>query len=245
VWSNININPPQGSCVIVANLLSCQLGTIAAGGAVTVTVTSAATTPAAACQDQPNNGTLGSTNVAKATADGGLSAQDIGDLTCTPPANLVTVTQGGWHAPPHGDNPGTVLNAYFAAHPGYAPKIGDITNACGDKTLTFTSAKAIRAFLPAGGTPGALTASATNPTTSSAGVFAGQVLALTLNTQVLSSGSSLLGLVLTSGAAAGKTVGQVLADANKALGGCGLPSYVTSISQLNDIVDSINQMFDM
>ena len=79
---------------------------------------------------------------------------------------------------------------------------------------------------------------------SSAGVFAGQVLALTLNTQVLSSGSSLLSFVMPSGPAAGKTVATILADADKALGGCGLPSYVTSISQLNDVVDSINEMFD-
>jgi uncharacterized repeat protein (TIGR01451 family) len=85
VWSNVGINPAQGSCTIVANLLSCNLGTIAVGGSVTVTVTSAATAPAAACQDQPNDGTLGPTNLAKATADGGLSAQDIGKLTCTPP----------------------------------------------------------------------------------------------------------------------------------------------------------------
>src|SRR5207253_6914562 len=192
---------------------------------VTVTV-SLPNTPAAACQSQPNPD-------AHATADGGLVADDAGSLTCTP--NLVTVTQGGWHATPHGNNPGTVLNAYFAAHPGYTPKIGDITNACGGKVLTFTSANAIRAFLPATGTPGVLTASATNPTTppgTAAGVFAGQVLALTLNTQVLSSGSGLLSFVITSGPATGKTVAQVLADANKALGGCGLPSYVTSISQL-------------
>jgi uncharacterized repeat protein (TIGR01451 family) len=85
IWSNVSINPAQGSCTIVSNLLSCNLGTIAAGGSVTVTVTSAATTPAAACQDQPNDGTLGATNLAKATADGSLSAQDIGKLTCTPP----------------------------------------------------------------------------------------------------------------------------------------------------------------
>ena len=52
-------------------------------------------------------------------------------------------------------------------------------------------------------------------------------------------------LTLNSGPANGKTVNQVLADANKALG-CGtLPSYVTSISQLNNVVDSINNMFDI
>jgi len=106
------------------------------------------------------------------------------------------------------------------------------------------SATAVRSFLPAGGPPSVLTANATNPTSTSAGVFAGQVLALTLNTQVLSSGSSLLSYVITTGPATGKTVAQVLADANKAIGGCGLPSYVTSISQLNDVVDYINNLFD-
>jgi uncharacterized repeat protein (TIGR01451 family) len=238
VWASAS--PTQGTCVnpIVGNSLSCSLGNILAGGSVTVTVTSTATTPLAACQSQPNP-------VALATADGGLTAQDSGSLTCTPPPqNLVTVTQGGWHATPHGNNPGTVLNAYFTAHPGYTPKIGDISNACGGKTLTFTSANAIRAFLPASGMPGVLTATATNPTSSSAGVFAGQVLALTLNTQVLSSGSSLLSFVMPSGPAAGETVATILADADKALGGCGLPSYASSISTLNDIVTSINEMFD-
>ena len=146
-------------------------------------------------------------------------------------------------APAHGDNPGTVLNAYFTAHPGYSPTIG--SNACvGGKTATWTSADAVRAFLPAGGPPSVLTANATNPTSTSAGVFAGQVLALTLNTQVLSSGSSLLSYVITTGPATGKTVAQVLADADKAIGGCGLPSYVTSISPVNDVVDYINDLFD-
>jgi hypothetical protein len=50
--------------------------------------------------------------------------------------------------------------------------------------------------------------------------------------------------VLTSGPATGKTINQVLTDANKALGGGALPSYASSISALNDIVDSINNMFD-
>ena len=237
VWQTAT--PSQGTCTnpIASNTLHCDLGDIAAGGSVTVTITSTATTPAAACQDQPNP-------AANATDNEGDSATDSGDQKCTPPVNLTTVTQGGWHSTPHGNNPGTILNAYFAAHPGYSPKIGDITNACGGKVVTFTSANAIRAFLPAGGTPGVLGASATNPTSTAAGVFAGQVLALTLNTQVLSTGSSLLSYVITAGPATGKTVAQVLADADKALGGCGLPSYVTTISQLNDVVTYINELFD-
>ena len=234
VWTGVNINPAQGGCTLTANLLSCNLGTIQPGGSVTVTVTSTLNTPAAACTSQPNP-------VALATADGSLTAQDSGSLTCS--ANLVTVTQGGWHATPHGNNPGTILNAYFTAHPGTTVVIGSTSCASG-KTLTFTSANAIRAFLPAKGTPGVLAASATNPTTSAAGVFAGQVLALQLNLTILPSGGSLGSFVLTTGPAAGKTVAQVLADADKALGGCGLPGYVSSISQLNDVVTSINEKFD-
>jgi uncharacterized repeat protein (TIGR01451 family) len=73
----------QGTCVspIVGNSLSCSLGTIAPQGSVTVVVTSTATTPAAACQSQPNP-------AANATADGGLKATDGGSLTCTPPPQL-------------------------------------------------------------------------------------------------------------------------------------------------------------
>jgi hypothetical protein len=155
------------------------------------------------------------------------------------------VTQGGWGAPAHGNNPGTILNNYFTAHPGNIVIGGG--GCAGAKTLTFANAAAIRAFLPAGGPPRALTASATNPTSSAAGVFAGQVLALQLNVTLSAAGNLPPGLgdfVLTSGPAATKTVSQVLADANKALGGCGLPSYASSISALNDIVDSINNMFD-
>jgi uncharacterized repeat protein (TIGR01451 family)/MYXO-CTERM domain-containing protein len=77
VWSNVSTS--QGSCTtpIVGNLLTCSLGTIAPQGSVTVTVSSASTTPADACQFQPNP-------VALATADGGLTAQDGGSLDCSP-----------------------------------------------------------------------------------------------------------------------------------------------------------------
>ena len=168
---------------------------------------------------------------------------DGGALLITALAPLRTITQGGWGAPAHGNNPGTILNANFAA---ISPvRIGSTSAGCFQ--LTFTSADAIRSFLPQGGPPARLTSNATNPTTSAAGVFAGQVLALKLNVAMSNIGALPAGLgnfVLTSGPAAGKTVNQVLADANAALG-CGtLPSYVSSISELNDIVDSINNMFD-
>jgi hypothetical protein len=84
--------------------------------------------------------------------------------------------------------------------------------------------------------------SATNPTTrTSAGVFAGQVLALQLNVDLEGFGS----LVLTGTGTSldGKTVAQILASANIALGGGALPAGFT-FSSLNDLIDNLNSAFD-
>ncbi len=79
--------------------------------------------------------------------------------------------------------------------------------------------------------PGVLTANLTNPTTSPAAVFAGQVLALR-------PGSAEARLRQTRG----KTVDQVLALANTVLGGNSgaLPAGPT-LSELNNIVEQINR----
>jgi hypothetical protein len=172
---------------------------------------------------------------------------------------LITVTQGGWGAAPHGNNPGSILAANFPGVFGTAGVTIGCTASGGSLTFkpvgSITGQQAIQNFLPQGGTPGTLAAgNVVNPTTSDAGVFAGQVLALQLN--VSFSGPVFPGglgnLVITSGPATGLTVGQVLGLANRALGGC-LSSAdialltahgITSISQLNDIVDSINNSFD-
>ena len=66
----------QGTCTLVSNVLSCSLGTIAAGSSATVTVFSPLSTPASACQAQNNP-------AANATADLGLTATDFGSLYCT------------------------------------------------------------------------------------------------------------------------------------------------------------------
>jgi hypothetical protein len=153
-----------------------------------------------------------------------------------------TQTQGGWGAPPNGNNPGALLAANFATVFPAGITIG------GAKTLTFTSASAVEAFLPAGGKAGFLTASAVNPTRSSAGVFAGQVLALTISVAMSNAGvitSGLEDLYIAPGQTmAGYTVAEVLAMANQALGGnlSGLPSGVT-ISTLNDVVSKINENY--
>ena len=148
----------------------------------------------------------------------------VGQFTTPNPTPFTgcTVTQGGWHTNPHGNNPGTLLaNDFPTVYPS-GVTIG------GTFTLTFDSAAAVRAFLPAGGTPGVLTSSATDPTTSAAGVFAGQVLALQLNVDLEHYGSVVIGGTGTT--FDGKTVADVLAAANIALGvgplACGLHDFV-------------------
>ena len=156
---------------------------------------------------------------------------------------FTTFTQGGWGSKPSGNNPGQLLASNFAlVYSGGSVTIG------GTRTLKFTSASAIEAFLPQGGTPSTFAASATNPGSSAAGVFAGQVLALRLSVDFSTAGitkAGLAGLKLKSGKLAGQTVAQVLALANAVIGGNtgALPSGV-SISDLNSIMDAINNNYD-
>jgi hypothetical protein len=114
--------------------------------------------------------------------------------------------------------------------------------------VTVTAVQAITAFLPAGETPGALTDNLENPTKTSAGVFAGQVLALKLNVDFGAAGviTAVGGHTVcnTGTPADGQTIAQVLAAANVALGGGALPYGMTSISQLNDLVTLLNEGFD-
>jgi hypothetical protein len=145
-----------------------------------------------------------------------------------------TVTQGGWGSTPHGNNPGAFLAAHFP--------VGGETIGGSPFFLSFSTAASVKNFLPQGGTPGALTSSASNPTAgTSAGVFAGQVLALQLNVDLEGFGSLVLSGTGTS--LDGKTVAQVLAAANLALAGGALPAGFT-YSSLNDLVDNLNNAFD-
>ena len=104
-------------------------------------------------------------------------------------------------------------------------------------------------FLPAGGAPKALKASANNPTSSAAGVFAGQVLAVRLAVDFSNAGAIAHGLgdlkIAPGRTLAGQTVLQVLATANRVLGGdlAALPPGM-SISALNDVMTRINENFD-
>jgi hypothetical protein len=171
---------------------------------------------------------------------GGLRALPVA-TTPPAPAPFTTYTQGGWGASPSGNNPGALLTSKFTTvYPTGSVGIG------GTKRLTFTSASAIVIFLPQGGTPGVLTANATNPTTSAAGVLAGQVLALQLNVNFSNAGitrSGLGALKAQSGKLTGYTVNQVLTLANAVIGGGTVPAGI-SISDINNVVDAINNNFD-
>lgn len=156
--------------------------------------------------------------------------------------SLTTFTQGGWGSNPHGNNPGTYLLQHFA---GAFPN--GLTVGCSTYTLTLTSAQAVSDFLPCGGPVAALTANYTNPTTL-ANTLAGQLVALTLSvgfdvydTTFAGSPLNLGNLTVVSGVFQGMTVNAILAEANKALGGC--PTNF-SLSDLNAILTSINENFD-
>jgi hypothetical protein len=162
---------------------------------------------------------------------------------------FVTYTQGAWGAAAKGNNPGALLASKFGAvypscagNPALCPSVGV------GKVITFTSSTTIKNFLPAGGNPNKLSASATNPTSTNAGVFAGQVLALRLNVDFSHSGFIQGGLenlkVAPGNKLAGQTVAQVLTVANSVLGGGSLPAGISSIGQLNDLVTDINEAFD-
>jgi len=155
--------------------------------------------------------------------------------------NLRTQTPGGWGAPPRGNNPGVYLHANFdAAFP------GGLVVGC-DHTISLTSAQAVTDYLPTGGTPAALTMNYVNPTNSPKNTLAGHVIALTLSTTFDGfdpyfgeSNTNLIDAVVTQGTFSGWTVAQVLAEANKVLGGCASPY---SPSQMTDVVSKINECF--
>ncbi|MCX6360352.1 MAG: carboxypeptidase regulatory-like domain-containing protein [Armatimonadetes bacterium] len=167
------------------------------------------------------------------TIDAGYKATQ----TC---GRYTTYTQGGWGARACGNNPGALLLARFGAvYPAGYVTVG------GAYTLKFTSAAAIQAFLPQGGTARALTASAVNPT-GSITVLAGQVLALRLNIDFSNAGiirSGLGGLTIQSGPFAGLMVNQFSVIANSVLGGGVLPAG-KSLSDVNNTATAINENYD-
>lgn len=155
-------------------------------------------------------------------------------------SGYTTFTMGGWGSPGN-STPGGIRDAHFNQVFPSGMTIG------GNYTATFTSAAAIKDFLPAGSTASVFTQNYTNPTSTSAGVLGGQLAALTLNVKYndagyLGSNPVKLGqLIIVSGPLAGKSVYELLDYANIAIGG-GNTSY--NISDLNTAADKINNNFD-
>jgi hypothetical protein len=182
-----------------------------------------------------------------------LTAESCVDVGAVPDTDIKAgdftgFTQGGWGAPVNGNNPGTVLHNNFAA---VYPNGLEIGVGGAGYSMKFTSAAAITAFLPQGGTPKKLTADLVNPTSSIAGVFGGQVLALRLNvgfsaagvTQGAGGALGSLKLTGTGTSLDGLTVDQILAVCETALGGGALPADYT-IANLNALATELNEAFD-
>ncbi|MGE3488948.1 MAG: MBG domain-containing protein [Vicinamibacterales bacterium] len=205
-------------------------------GSAALATTAVMASPTGAYPIAVTAGTLAAANYEFVFVNGTLTV--LPNVTCSTTGYL-TYSQGGWG---NGGAPGQFLAAKFGmVYPTGYVIIGGV------KTLKFTSANAIQAFLPQGGRPKALYSSAVDPTWSSAGNFAAQLLALRLAVDFSSAGATKTGLgdlVMVSGPLAGQTVNQILAMANTVLGGqtSALPSGM-SISTLNGILESLNMNF--
>ena len=159
-------------------------------------------------------------------------------------SGMTSFTQGGWGTKASGNNPGSIRDAHFND---VFPNGIVITG--GPYTLTFTSSSAVKNFLPAGGTPKAMTSSKTDPNKGkdAGGVLGGQVVAATLNVEFDAYG--VFGqhdyeygeLVYTDGPFQGMSINDFLVIARTALTGGSTSGY--SYSQINDAATKINENF--
>ncbi|MCE5239353.1 hypothetical protein LLH23_12800 [bacterium] len=153
-----------------------------------------------------------------------------------------TFTQGGWGAKPAGNNAGMLLHTYWAQVYGSAGLVVG-----GGYTLTFTSAQAVTNFLPSGGTAAALKKSYVDPVgKTTAGVLAGQVVAMRLNVDFSGAGLTATGLgslKIQTGTYAGFTVAQLLSLGEAVLGG-DTSGLLGSVADLSSACTAVNESFD-
>ncbi len=155
-----------------------------------------------------------------------------------------TATESQWAGAPSGNDAGAVLASNF---PTVFPS-GVTIGYAGGFTVNLTSVPAVDAFLSsASGPPGTLSASAVNPASTSAGDFAGEVLALQLSVGfsgagVFGTGTTLSNLVYynPSSPLNGYGLGQILNIANIGLGGGNLAPYGVSIDDLETLLLTLN-----
>jgi hypothetical protein len=165
--------------------------------------------------------------------------------------DIITYNQAAWSLLPQATT--TLINKYGTV---YAPTFGvleiGIAGGTGFSAI-FSSSDVVTHYLPATGAPAALTTDLNNPSTTSAGVFGGDVLALQLNVDfadadALSGSASLhfgdLALHDLTGATAslnGQSIRSLAAIANTALGG---GSTGFAISDLDALADLVNAAFN-
>ena len=174
------------------------------------------------------------------------------------PGDYCTFTQGGWGSTPHGNNPGALLAGFFSTvYPaGFVQVGGDATNNASPWGMRFTSATAVEAYLPEGGTPNKLAADHINPSGSpnatASEVFGGQVLALRLNVDFSANDIPPtpegplgdLDLVnYTPSSLNGQSIALILSAAELTLSGGNPPTGFT-VPDLNHLVDLINNAFN-
>jgi len=191
------------------------------------------------------------------------------DVICfpdeNPPMKFCSQTQGGWGTDNcNGNNTACLREAYFDELFPNGLVVGDPDGIDGDGSaaILLTSSDAVADLLPTGGPSGILTADLTDPQTTSAGVFAGQLVAATLNVAYDAAGygkctltgdcdftyppGTLGTLVYVEGCVAdglaGWSVNEVIAAANVAISGGGTPTGV-SISDLSDALATLNENF--
>jgi uncharacterized repeat protein (TIGR01451 family) len=186
----------------------------------------------------------------------GAAAPDARAEACTPGAagcgwqagDLFTYTQDDWGA---ASTPaGAVLDARFNALYGAAGYVEVGTPGSGGRSVLITSASSVFTFLPSSGAPAQLNADLVDPTSTSSGLFGGDVLALRFNIDMSDAGSFpgapgiRFGDLILCGVAPsgldGMTVRAFQAVANDALGGGSTPSAVEALDAL---AQSVNAAF--
>jgi hypothetical protein len=161
-----------------------------------------------------------------------------------------TYTQGGWGTGCNGNNPGCIRDANFDTAFPLGLVLGDPHGDDDDGlfALVLNSSSAVEAFLPNGSTAGTLTGDEVDPSSSSAGVLAGQLTAAKINVAfddigaIGGAGTPLGDLVYGACVDAdiiGMSVRDVIALADEVISGV-YGSCITSGCQGNDLVNGIS-----
>ena len=214
-------------------------------------------------QDPPfNTIPIYATYQCAAAADIDASAcQDIGGFQSP---NYCSYTQGAFNSSSNSPVATYLQNNFSTLFP-TGLTIGIADGGGPNHNATWTNVTAFRIWIGGGGPSVALTADTLNASSTSGGTLGKQTGALTVNLALsgtypgdpaglgsltlchLAEGSVIGSWTLTAAQATaltGKSVSQVLADANNALGGNGLPIYVGSFGDLNQLVTALNESFD-